>query len=57
MYFFKGAIPDGTLSSRRVVPHPCSHGPISKNATIRVENRPFGLKIGPVRGVSVQITV
>jgi len=24
MYFFKGAIPDGTLSSRRVVPHPSS---------------------------------
>jgi len=23
-YFFKGAIPDGTLSSRRVVPHPSS---------------------------------
>jgi len=38
-------------------PTPVAHGPISKNATIWGENRPFELKIGVFRGVSVQITI
>ena len=53
--FFKGAIPDGTLSSRRVVPHPSS--PIYLNVTIWVQNRRFELKLGPNRSVSVQIAI
>ena len=57
MYVFKGAIPDSTLSSQRVVPHPSSPGPICKNATIPVENQQFELKLGEFRSVSVQITI
>ena len=51
---FLGAIPDGTLSSRRVVPHPSS--PIYVNVTIWIQNRWVELKLGPNRSVSVQIT-
>ena len=54
-FFRMGAIPDGTLSSRRVVPHPSS--PIYLNVTIWVQNRRFELKLGPNRSVSVQITI
>ena len=55
--FKKDTIPNGTLSSRRVVPHPSSPTPICKNVTIRVENRPCELKLSEFRSVSVQITV
>jgi len=49
-----GAIPDGTLSSRRVVPHLSS--PIYPNVTFWVQNQRFELKLGPNRSVSVKIT-
>ena len=49
------AIPDGTLSSRRVVPQPSS--PIYLNVTIWVQHRRFELKPSPNRSVLVQITI
>jgi len=48
------AIPDSTLSSKQVVPHPNKHN--FHKCKIYVQIRSFELKLGPHRSVSVQIT-